>query len=32
VNVEVASGKPTPLPEDLRVHVRGYERVLPAET
>jgi acyl-CoA thioesterase FadM len=31
VNVDVASGKPASLPEDLRSRVRSYERVSPAE-
>ena len=31
VNVDIASGKPTPLPEDLRTRVRGYEHQSPEE-
>ena len=31
VNVDVATGKPTSLPDDLRARVRGYERVSPTE-
>ena len=31
VNVAVESGKPTPLPDDLRARVRSYERVVPAQ-
>jgi acyl-CoA thioester hydrolase len=31
VNVDVATRKPTSLPDDLRARVRGYERVSPTE-
>jgi acyl-CoA thioester hydrolase len=31
VNVDVATMKPAPLPEDLRARVRGYERSAPEE-
>lgn len=31
VNVDVTTGKPTPLPEDLRSRVRDYERLAPAQ-
>jgi len=31
VNVDVTTGKPTSLPDDLRARVRGYERVSPTE-
>jgi YbgC/YbaW family acyl-CoA thioester hydrolase len=31
VNVDVKSGKPAPLPDDLRERVRSYERVAPAQ-
>ena len=31
VNVDVATGKPAPLPEDLRERVRRYERLAPEQ-
>ncbi|MGH8675196.1 MAG: hypothetical protein ACREVG_12900 [Burkholderiales bacterium] len=31
VNVDVATGKPAPLPEDVRERVRRYERVAPEQ-
>ena len=31
VNVDVATGKPAPLPDDVRERVRSYERVAPMQ-
>ena len=31
VNVDVATGKPAPLPEDVRERVRHYERLAPEQ-
>jgi acyl-CoA thioesterase FadM len=32
VNVDVAAGKPTRLPAELRERVSGYERLAPEQT